>query len=134
MVKKPIDERPLTQKLHSTHFLHKFKKIYQNFVFPKHKYGWPGTSLVGLDGCRAAWVIAQNAISLPEFQRQCLLLLKVAAEHGEASSRQVAFLTDRILFNERKPQMYGVIGDWAGSRYFCESLFWASQPKQAAKT
>jgi hypothetical protein len=23
---------------------------------------------------------------------------------------------------------------WAGSRYFCESLFWASQPKQAAKT
>ena len=24
--------------------------------------------------------------------------------------------------------------DSAGSRYFCESLFWASQPKQAAKT
>jgi hypothetical protein len=24
--------------------------------------------------------------------------------------------------------------DIAGSRYFCESLFWASQPKQAAKT
>jgi hypothetical protein len=24
--------------------------------------------------------------------------------------------------------------DKAGSRYFCESLFWASQPKQAAKT
>ena len=25
-------------------------------------------------------------------------------------------------------------GNLAGSRYFCESLFWASQPKQAAKT
>ncbi|GFO72794.1 hypothetical protein BJAS_P3294 [Bathymodiolus japonicus methanotrophic gill symbiont] len=29
-------------------------------------------------------------------------------------------------------------GQWlekkSGSRYFCESLFWASQPKQAAKT
>ncbi|TXL15197.1 hypothetical protein BMR04_12045 [Methylococcaceae bacterium HT3] len=24
--------------------------------------------------------------------------------------------------------------DLSGSRYFCESLFWASQPKQAAKT
>nr|WP_263458737.1 hypothetical protein [Bathymodiolus japonicus methanotrophic gill symbiont] len=23
---------------------------------------------------------------------------------------------------------------YSGSRYFCESLFWASQPKQAAKT
>lgn len=28
-----------------------------------------------------------------------------------------------------------VVGSFvAGSRYFCESLFWASQPKQAAKT
>jgi hypothetical protein len=26
------------------------------------------------------------------------------------------------------------IEEKAGSRYFCESLFWASQPKQAAKT
>ncbi|WP_221897033.1 hypothetical protein [Bathymodiolus japonicus methanotrophic gill symbiont] len=24
--------------------------------------------------------------------------------------------------------------NYSGSRYFCESLFWASQPKQAAKT
>ena len=27
-----------------------------------------------------------------------------------------------------------ISGHKAGSRYFCESLFWASQPKQAAKT
>ncbi|WP_221902054.1 hypothetical protein [Bathymodiolus platifrons methanotrophic gill symbiont] len=27
-----------------------------------------------------------------------------------------------------------VIQKVSGSRYFCESLFWASQPKQAAKT
>ena len=29
---------------------------------------------------------------------------------------------------------FGLFKDLAGSRYFCESLFWASQPKQAAKT
>ncbi len=98
------DYHPEMEKIHIEN-AERLRKIIE-------KYGWPGTSLVGLDGCRAAWMIAQNAISLPEFQRQCLLLLKVAAEHGEASSRQVAFLTDRILFNERKPQMYGVIGDW----------------------
>ncbi|WP_263458982.1 hypothetical protein [Bathymodiolus platifrons methanotrophic gill symbiont] len=30
----------------------------------------------------------------------------------------------------------GLQSPWkvSGSRYFCESLFWASQPKQAAKT
>ncbi|WP_174664591.1 hypothetical protein [Bathymodiolus platifrons methanotrophic gill symbiont] len=28
----------------------------------------------------------------------------------------------------------GLEDAFSGSRYFCESLFWASQPKQAAKT
>jgi hypothetical protein len=32
--------------------------------------------------------------------------------------------------NGTKSRFYSL----AGSRYFCESLFWASQPKQAAKT
>jgi len=76
------------------------------------EHGWPGTSLVGLDGCRAAWIIAQHAISRPDFQMRCLELLTVAAEHGEVPARQVAFLTDRILFNKHKPQMYGLIGSW----------------------
>ena len=76
------------------------------------EHGWPGTSLVGLDGCRAAWMIAQHAISQPDFQMKCLDLLKVATERGEVPARQVAFLTDRILFNKSKPQMYGLIGSW----------------------
>jgi len=81
-----------------------------NSIIEEH--GWPGTSLVGLDGCRAAWLIAQHAISQADFQMKCLDLLKVAAEHGEAPVRQVAFLTDRILFNKQEPQMYGSIGSW----------------------
>ncbi len=37
-----------------------------------------------------------------------------------------------IPFNDKQKEAV----DWAraGSRYFCESMFWASQPKQAAKT
>ncbi|WP_221897099.1 hypothetical protein [Bathymodiolus japonicus methanotrophic gill symbiont] len=36
---------------------------------------------------------------------------------------------------KRKPkQRGGIKSTGSGSRYFCESLFWASQPKQAAKT
>jgi hypothetical protein len=31
-------------------------------------------------------------------------------------------------------EIYGLLDRRAGSRYFCESLFWASLPKQAAKT
>jgi len=34
-------------------------------------HGWPGYSLVGEDGCRAAGSIVQHAILDPELQRRC---------------------------------------------------------------
>jgi hypothetical protein len=76
------------------------------------KYGWPGISLVGLEGCRAAWLIAQHSICTPGLQRRFLELLTAAAENGEVPKRQVAFLIDRIRFNENKPQVYGTVLDW----------------------
>lgn len=76
------------------------------------KYGWPGISLVGLEGCRAAWLIAQHSICTPALQKKFLALLVDAAEHGNAPIKQVALLTDRIRFNENKPQMYGTVLDW----------------------
>ena len=43
---------------------------------------------------------------------------------------------DKVLaITSQLPASLQLIGSsFAGSRYFCESLFWASQPKQAAKT
>jgi hypothetical protein len=69
--------------------------------------GWPGKSLVGEDGAHAAWLLAQHADSDPAFQRRCLDLLTAAAERGEATIRQQAYLTDRVLLHEGKPQEYG---------------------------
>ena len=36
-------------------------------------HGWPGISQVGLEGCRAAWLIAQHANCTPEnvFEKPC---------------------------------------------------------------
>lgn len=62
-------------------------------------HGWPGISKVGLEGCRVAWLIAQHAICTPGLQRKFHSLLKETAEAGDAPMRQVAWLTDRILFN-----------------------------------
>ena len=76
------------------------------------KYGWPGISLVGLEGCRVAWLIAQHAICTPELQRKFLIFLAKASASGDAPKRQVALLTDRIRFNENKPQIYGTVLDW----------------------
>ncbi len=76
------------------------------------RYGWPGISLVGLDGSRAAWLIAQHSICTPELQRQFLAILAKASESGDVPKTQVAFLADRIRFNENRPQVYGTVLDW----------------------
>lgn len=76
------------------------------------RYGWPGISLAGEDGCEAAWRIAQHAISRPDFQRRCLELIRAAVASGEAPPKHEAYLSDRIRFNERRPQVYGTIFDW----------------------
>jgi hypothetical protein len=76
------------------------------------EYGWPGISLVGLEGCRVAWLIAQHSICTPELQRKFLTILAKALERGDAPKPQVAYLTDRIRFNENKPQVYGTVLDW----------------------
>jgi hypothetical protein len=76
------------------------------------RFGWPGLSAVGEDGAEAAWLIAQHAISRPAFQRCCLGLLRAAVKSGEASPSHQAYLTDRIRFNERKPQVFGTVFDW----------------------
>jgi hypothetical protein len=72
------------------------------------KHGWPGKSLVGADGARAAWLFVQHADSDVAFQRQCLdLVLKLP--RGEVEAEHLAYLTDRVLLNEGKKQLYGMM-------------------------
>ncbi len=75
-------------------------------------HGWPGVSMVGLEGCRAAWLVAQHAICTPSLQRQFLQQLEAARASGDAPPKLVALLTDRIRFNEGRPQVYGTVLDW----------------------
>ena len=70
-------------------------------------YGWPGRSLVGDDGCRAAGFIVQHAILDLDLQRLGLALLTEAVAHQEAEPFMVALLMDRILMQEGQPQRYG---------------------------
>ena len=76
------------------------------------RLGWPGVSMVGPDGSQAAWLVAQHAISMPAFQRRCLRLLRASVDSAEASPSHAAHLTDRIRFNERRPQVFGTVFDW----------------------
>jgi len=84
--------------------------------------GWPGTSLVGAAGAHDAWLLVQHADGDPAFQRQCLELLTAAAGHGEASWREVAYLTDRVLLAEGKPQEFGTQATARDGKYVARKL------------
>lgn len=80
------------------------------------EHGWPGVRMVGTDGADAAWLFAQHADHDLDFQRQCLALLERAVEANDASPRHVAYLMDRVLIKEGKPQRYGT--QFRGSQPF----------------
>lgn len=76
------------------------------------EHGWTGKSLVGEDGAKAAWIIAQHAISDPALKRHCLTLIEEAVRKGEAPAWQMAYLIDRIRVFEGRKQVYGLQFDW----------------------
>ena len=80
----------------------KIKKIVEH-------YGWPTISLVGTKGSKNAWLIVQHAYDDTHFQKKCLELMLSAYKRNpkDIIHMQIAFLTDRIRVNEKKPQKFG---------------------------
>lgn len=70
-------------------------------------YGYPTIEKVGEQANYSAWIIIQHAISLPLFMKQCAQTLHSYAGEHLAYAKQYAYLIDRILFFEDKPQLYG---------------------------
>jgi hypothetical protein len=84
------------------------------------KIGWPGKSLVGEEGAHNAWLLVQHADRERAFQKECLPLLEKAVNQKEASGKDLAYLTDRLLVADNKKQLYGTQftmkdGEWVPS-------------------
>ncbi|MFL5620367.1 MAG: DUF6624 domain-containing protein [Gemmatimonadaceae bacterium] len=71
------------------------------------QYGWPGRRLVGDEGSHGAWLLLQHADRDTALQRTALQLLEKAVGAGDASGRDLAYLTDRVRVAEGRPQIYG---------------------------
>jgi hypothetical protein len=84
--------------------------------------GWPGSSLVGVDGAHAMWLMVQHATADPAFMRQCLDLLTAAVAAGEASVTDQAYLTDRVLLHEGEQQVYGTQLTARGGKWVPDNL------------
>jgi hypothetical protein len=69
-------------------------------------FGWPTISRFGEDAAHAAWLIAQHADRVPEFQREVLGHLEILRPLGEVRLQDYALLFDRV----NAPQRYGTQG------------------------
>lgn len=70
------------------------------------EYGWPTIARVGVQASNDAWLIVQHADHDRAFQKKCLRILK-SLKPGEVSLHNIAYLEDRLLVAEGKPQLYG---------------------------
>jgi hypothetical protein len=71
------------------------------------KHGWPGKSLVGDEGAKAAVRLVVQSNADRDFQKACLRLMEQEAKKGEVEWKDVAFLTDVLLVTEGYNQRFG---------------------------
>ena len=70
------------------------------------KYGWLGTEDIGDDGNQTLFLCIQHCED-SVIQHKYLPIIEDAVHKGNAKPWHFAFLTDRILMNQGKPQVYG---------------------------
>lgn len=76
------------------------------------KMGFPVLSNAGEKGVRLSWLIIQHAISWPEFMKECLLQMRLAAGQNDYILELLAYTDDRVAYFEGRPQLYGTNSDW----------------------
>jgi hypothetical protein len=84
-------------ELNTTHFI-RLKEIITT-------HGWPGRSLVGVEGTDAALIIFSHATV--DQQKALLPMLREAVAAGEMTASQLARREDSILVNDGDSQIYG---------------------------
>lgn len=81
------------------------------------KMGFPVLSNAGEKGVRLSWLIIQHSISWPDFMRECLTQMRLAAAHNDYILELLAYTDDRIAFYENRPQLYGTNLDWINGEF-----------------
>ena len=71
------------------------------------EYGFPDKDMVGDLGLMSVKMVLQHADNDVAFQKQYLPKIKELYENGHIIGQNYAYLQDRILVNEGKPQIYG---------------------------
>ena len=70
------------------------------------KHGWPNSERFGHKAEMGAWIITQHNDWDIKFQEKCLKLLEKLPQIKKRK-QNIAYLTDRLLVNKRRRQIYG---------------------------
>lgn len=84
-------------------------------------YGFPTCNNSNEEIMNSAWFIVQHCISNPSFMRMCNELF-LSYSYEEIPLKERAYLSDRIAFYERKPQLFGTQFDYNLKGYM--SVWW----------
>lgn len=76
------------------------------------KYGFPVLSNAGENGVRLSWLIIHHAISWPDFMRDSLVQMRMAAAQNDYPLELLAYTEDLVAYLEGRPQLYGTHSDW----------------------
>ncbi|NII26701.1 hypothetical protein HB364_16555 [Pseudoflavitalea sp. X16] len=71
------------------------------------RYGYPGYNLVGKEGEHSFWLMVQHCDKWVAFQEKILTAMKPEVKKGNAHPGNYAYLTDRVLINTGRKQVYG---------------------------
>jgi len=71
------------------------------------KHGWLGTDQVTESANTAIWLVLQHADNNLAGQEKWLPVMREAVRTGKAKSSNLAYLEDRVLKNNGKPQRFG---------------------------
>lgn len=76
------------------------------------RMGFPVLSNAGEKGVRLSWLIIQHAISWPDFMKESLIQMRLAAAQNDYILELLAYTEDRVAVFEGRPQLYGTQFDW----------------------
>lgn len=69
--------------------------------------GFPNHDMIGEEAAHKFWMMIQKMDNHPDFQMQVLRNMAEEVDRGKASWVDFAYLTDRVLVNQLRPQHYG---------------------------
>lgn len=111
-IREALDRRGILQDTYHAEMEKVHKENAAKLKVAIDLYGFPVLSNAGAKGVEHSWLIIQHSISLPDFQRECIIQMRLAAASDDYPKELLAYTDDCISFFEGRPQLYGTYFDW----------------------